>query len=266
MTDPRWLPTRLMTPDEVLDGIRDLIARATGEPWAEVAKAVGFDTPLKDFAARAGEGFDPGVIELYFETDDLPDEWWQKVEEFGTLRGLCFALAQFVEVPVIEPVVVLGKPSVRAGAFVTVRQLLANAGADVTDLRPSSPLLPYVWLWPDVFRWQLPRLAPGRVPEVVFLNFRLLRRVLGIMLGLFGVFAGLAVRKQFPVLGGLIVAVFVKVIVFDLLLAPWAARRRNWQVRFGDLYDFRDLVGVLVPAGDLPETKAPGRLALGVLG
>src|SRR5262249_20188254 len=122
----------------------------------------------------------------------------------------------------------------------------------VSRLRPSTPLIPYIWLWPEVFRWQLPRLAPGRVPEVRFLNRRLTRRILGIVFGIAGLMFGLWVAKGFPVLGGLLGAVFFKVLVFDLLLTPIAGRRRNWSVQFGGLYDFRDLVSVIL---NRPESK-----------
>jgi len=168
------------------------------------------------------------------------------VWEFGSVRGLCLALAQFVEVPVIEPVTVFGRPCPSAGAFLTVRALLARAGADVSDLRPSTPLLPYVWLWPGVFRWELPRMAPGRIPEVRFQNRRLTRRVLGAVVGFGGLVLSLWVAKHFPALGALLAGVFVKVFLLDLLRAPFAARTRNWSVEFGDLYDFRDLVAALL--------------------
>ncbi|HJZ57663.1 MAG TPA: hypothetical protein VKE74_22035, partial [Gemmataceae bacterium] len=80
----------------------------------------------------------------------------------------------------------------------------------------------------------------------------LTRRILGIVFGIAGLMFGLWVAKGFPVLGGLLGAVFFKVLVFDLLLTPIAARRRNWSVQFGGLYDFRDLVSVIL---NRPESK-----------
>ncbi len=243
MTLDRPVRTRPMTPEEVLDGLRDLLARTHLIPWEKAAPEVQFDHGLDELAAI--DGIDAAMVEQYFGTGPLPPEWWEKVAEFGTVRGLCHALARCAEVPVLEPVAVAGRPCLAAGAFAVVRSLLAKAGADVAELRPSSPLLPYVWLWPDVFRWQLPRLAPGRVPDVRFINHRLTRRVLGVLFGLGGALFGVWVAKPFPVLGGALAAVFAKLLVFDLILAPWAARRRNWSVRFGDLYDFRDLAAVI---------------------
>ena len=138
-----------------------------------------------------------------------------------------------------------------AGRLPTAEQLriaaiLDRAGADVSDLRPSSPQLPYLWLWPEVFRWQLPRMAPGRVPEVRFLNQRLARRVLGAVIGLAGLVFAFWVGRHFPALGALLAGAFVKLFLLDLLRAPLAARARNWSVEFGDLYDFRDLVAAML--------------------
>jgi hypothetical protein len=245
MTGHLPIHTRPMTPDEVLDGLRDILCRTTGQPWAVVVSELQLDTALLDLAVEE-VGFDPVWVELYFGTGPLSDEWWQRVWEFGTIRGLCMALAQFVEVPVIEPVTVLGRPSPSAGAFLTVRALLARAGADVSDLRPSTPLLPYLWLWPGVFRWELPRMAPGRIPEVRFQNRRLTRRVLGAVIGLGGLVFSFWVAKHFPAIGAVLAGVFVKVFLLDLLRTPFAARARNWSVEFGDLYDFRDLVAALL--------------------
>jgi len=244
MTWDRPIRTRPITPEEVLEGLRDLFARASGLPRERAEEFVRNDTELLDLVAV--DGLNPITVEMYFGTEHLSEEWWQRVVEFGTVGGLCHALARFVEVPAIEPMIVMGRPCPAAGAFLVVRRILADAGADVSDVRPSTPLLPYLWLWPDVFRWRLPRLAPGRVPDVRFLNQRLTRRILGVVLGVAGLMFGLWVSRGFPWLGGFIAALFVKVLVWDLLLTPIAARRRNWSVEFGDLYDFRDLVTVIL--------------------
>lgn len=243
MTWDRPIRTRRLAPAEVLAGLRDLFTRLTGLPPERAVEFVYPDADVLDLIAT--DGLDPAAVERYFGTGQLTEGWWKAVVEFGTVDGLCEALARCVEVPAVEPVAVAGRACHSAGAFLLVRRLLADAGADVSGLRPSTPLMPYVWLWPDVFRWQLPRVAPGRVPEVRFLNRRLTRRVLGVVLGLCGMLFGLWLARAFPWAGGLLVAVFLKVIVFDLLLTPMAVRRRNWSVQFGGLYDFRDLASTL---------------------
>jgi hypothetical protein len=231
------LRTRPLAPEEVLDGLRDLFVRGTGLPWEFAAEAIGFGTPLAELCC-GGDDSPETLIERYFGTGPLPPEWWERVDEFGTVGGLCHALARFVEVPVVEP----GK------AFEVVKALLTNAGADVSELRPGSPLLPYLWLWPDVFQWELPRLAPGRVPELRFRNRRLTRRLLGIVLGLVGLVFAYWVSRKFALAGGVMAAAFVKLFLIDLALTPLAARAHNWSVEFGTLTDFRELAAAI--AGD----------------
>ena len=59
---------------------------------------------------------------------------------------------------------VMGDCSPAAGAFLAVRRILRDEGVDVHDLRPSSPLKPYLReKWPAVVA-RLRRLAPGRLP------------------------------------------------------------------------------------------------------
>ncbi len=244
MTWDRPIRTRPITGFEVLEGLRDLLLRVRGLPREWVNELVRFDADLLDLAAT--DAIEPGVIEKYFGIEPLSNEWWEKVIEFGTVQGLCEALARFVEIPLIEPITLAGQRCPAAGAFLMVRQMLAEAGADVSELRPSTPLLPYLWLWPDVFRWRIPRLAPGRVPPVFFGNRRLTRRILGIVLGVAGFLFGLWVARGFPWLGGFLVALFLKLLVWDLLLMPMAARRKHWSVDFGELYDFRDLAMAMV--------------------
>jgi hypothetical protein len=247
MTGTVTLKTRPLSPEDVLEGLRDLYTRGTAAPWEMAVERVTFDAPLEELIFVQADDSDT-VIERYFGTGHLPPEWWERVYEFGTVGGLCHALAGFAVAPVVEPVTVYGHPDLKAGAFEVVKTLLGNAGADVSELRPSSPLLPYLWLWPDVFQWEVPRLAPGRVPELKFRNRRLARRLLGIFLGLVGLVFAYWVSRRFPVLGGLLAAAFVKLFLLDLALTPWAARTRNWSVDFGTLYDFRDLAAAI--AGD----------------
>ena len=233
--------TRRLTPAEVLAGVRDIVERYAPLVPGHGGGAVGFDTRLDDPILTLTEEFDGAVVERYFGVHPLPPEWWQRVFEFGTVGGLCHALAAFVEVPVVRPATVEGLTGMEGGAFAAVRRALERAGADTTDLWPDTPLAAYFWEWPDVFRWELPRLAPGRVPPLAFRNGRLGRRVLGVLLGGAVLVAGLALRKVLPVAGAVVVALAAKVLLLDLLLAPLAARRRNWAVEFGGLYDFADL-------------------------
>jgi hypothetical protein len=81
-----------------------------------------------------------------------------------TLGGLCDFIAQRATIPIIQPVRVMGDNSLAAGAFLTVRRIFADAGVDVSDLRPSSPVSPYFCTKLDAVLPRLMRAAPGCIP------------------------------------------------------------------------------------------------------
>src|SRR5262245_11951383 len=87
---------------------------------------------------------------------------WKKT----TMRSVCERIAAHAQAPVAEPITVFGDTSLSAGVFLAVRSLFAQSGADVSDLRPSSALSPYLSAhWQKVLP-ALIRLAPGRLPGV----------------------------------------------------------------------------------------------------
>ena len=79
------------------------------------------------------------------------------------------------------------------GVFLTVRSYLAQAGADVRDLAPSTLLAGYARRHVGVFLGPVARLAPGSLPRVRMhepihdaAEGALLLSVLGIIVGHFG--------------------------------------------------------------------------------
>lgn len=71
---------------------------------------------------------------------ELSDIWWKGWTNRHTVWDLCCDLAEQIEVPVIEPVKVLGRSCETAGAFLTLRHMLAAEGVDESRLAPSTPL------------------------------------------------------------------------------------------------------------------------------
>jgi hypothetical protein len=68
-------------------------------------------------------------------------DWWNQWESpTRTVRELCADLAARIEVPVSEPVTILGRSCETAGMFLMMKDVLANHGADVSNLAPSSPI------------------------------------------------------------------------------------------------------------------------------
>jgi hypothetical protein len=77
-----------------------------------------------------------------------------------------FIASQRLPVPRIEPVTVMGSTSLAAGVFLVIRKVLRDAGADVSDLRPSSPLKPYLMSHARPLVESLSKIAPGRLPPL----------------------------------------------------------------------------------------------------
>jgi hypothetical protein len=79
------------------------------------------------------------------------------------LRGVCKLLATKAQRPVVQPVRILGGNCASAGVFLAIRSLLVSVGAS-PDLRPSTPLKPFLQKWPKVFLKEVSRLVPGGLP------------------------------------------------------------------------------------------------------
>jgi len=117
-----------------------------------------------------------------------------RLGELDTFRDLCMALAAHRrsgtaaavtgtgappqdDLPGPEPVTILGRPCPEAGAFRSVRDILARSGADVSDLAPSSRLEPYLRAHARSFVVELGNRLPGRVPRLERDDVRSVRRV-----------------------------------------------------------------------------------------
>ena len=90
------------------------------------------------------------------------DQWFNVLEPARerTIRELCALLATQAHRPLVPPVQMLGCKCTTAGVFLAIRSLLVQAGAP-RDLRPSTPLAPFLQRWPEVFQQRISRLAPG---------------------------------------------------------------------------------------------------------
>jgi hypothetical protein len=100
---------------------------------------------------------------------ECPDAEWREVltpRRNKTLHGVCELIARHATRPRIRPACLLGARCETAGAFLTVRSLLHQAGADAAEIAPSTPLAAYTRRHPEVFVWQVSRLAPGALPPL----------------------------------------------------------------------------------------------------
>jgi hypothetical protein len=116
--------------------------------------------PWKGLAKAMNKGF--GV--------EIPLGAWREVLEPAkqrTVGGVCDLLAAHARLPRVRPAEVLGRTCVEAGVFLTVKSLLAEAGADVSEVAPSTELRLYARAYAGVFLGKVSMLAPGRLPGVV---------------------------------------------------------------------------------------------------
>lgn len=99
----------------------------------------------------------------------ISDSTWRNALEPSSsrkLRGVCELLAQHSKRSVVRPARLLGSTCDTAGAFLTVRSLLSDAGAQAEAIRPSTPLAPYARRFPHVFLTSMSVLSPGALPLV----------------------------------------------------------------------------------------------------
>ncbi|MCH7871471.1 MAG: hypothetical protein IID33_07200, partial [Planctomycetes bacterium] len=82
------------------------------------------------------------------------------------LRSVCELIASQAVVADIRPIRILGRECLAAGAFKAIRERLSAAGADVSDLRPSTSLSDFACRnFQEVYR-EFVRLAPRKIPEM----------------------------------------------------------------------------------------------------
>lgn len=161
MIGTRPVQYRQLTPDEVLAELK-LFCRNWGVTDADLAKYLRPEALLLEMAEKVEPEADWGDLEHRFGSK-LREEWWEAWTPNHTVGELCENLATGTRVPVLEPVTILGTRCETAGTFLTLRRMLADAGADVSELGPSSEVKPYLDAWPTVF--QRFRLATGgRLP------------------------------------------------------------------------------------------------------
>ena len=162
----------LATPEHILDGIR--------EEWRQSAlldgeKSGDVERQLPTFATTVYEWREDldlvgwralgRALNEQWGTSFSKDQWFSVLEPARekTLRGVCELLATQARRAVVPPAKMLGRECVSAGVFLAIRSLLIQAGAP-PDLRPSTPLGPFLQQWPEVFLRKITWLSPGGLP------------------------------------------------------------------------------------------------------
>lgn len=240
---PSAFATRQPTADEVFLMIRDYFVRVIGYTADEFDAKVSLQSPIENLGDLAP---DLDFADVFYAIE-MPLPAARSIDGLltasQTVREWCALLTPHMELPVVEPLVILGKPCRAGGAYLVVRELLAKAGADVSEVAPSTPLQDYVARWPRIFRYTVARLAPGVLPPVELRNPLLTFALLCDVLAVFW----------------LVVAPPSAVVYLGLAVLTWVAWRPPfWSARFGDLATFRDLA-VAVSGPALSSPRGPVR-------
>jgi hypothetical protein len=166
--------TKPATPDYVLSVIVDWHRQqceGLSDPEAEPAIKLTFESTVEDW--RMASDLLPwqelAQTMNSFWHIERSDAEWKKVlvpANEHRLGEVCDFIAQTARMEVLVPSGFLGATCNSAGAFRSVRSKLAAAGADVSQLRPSSPLEPYMRKYFDVFLNEILAMAPGSLPVI----------------------------------------------------------------------------------------------------
>ncbi|MFI4847673.1 MAG: hypothetical protein ACIAZJ_01125 [Gimesia chilikensis] len=178
---------------------------------------------------------------------DLTDDEWRKVltpERKKTLGGVCELIARHATVPVIREETFFGKPCRPASAFLTIRALLEEAGADVSEIAPSTDLSAYSYQYGRTFLYTIANLSPGTLPRPAIMNGDSYR---GADLSLLWMTATLPFALMFSLgIGSPWFLLIPGVFFLMYLLFRWELQRLGGkQLKFGELKTFRDLAELI---------------------
>ncbi len=165
--DPDFeIATRNVTPEYVLqvfqDWHRQACAMLEADPEFEVTFEstidewrVGYDlAEWKDFARAMND----------FWKIDVPLREWKECMTPPRRRrvvDVCELISRKALVPVIRPLRILDRDCFPGGAFLTIKALLKEAGADVERIGPSTMLSKYATRFTGVFLGEISSLVPS---------------------------------------------------------------------------------------------------------
>lgn len=98
---------------------------------------------------------------------DLPHSAWKQYLQWPRRRNvgvLCDFISQYALIEQIEPAEILGRSCLEAGVFRTIVSMLKHAGADISNLSPSTCVGSFIRDYSKVFYGDLGKIAPGAIP------------------------------------------------------------------------------------------------------
>jgi len=239
--DSTCLARHPATPEYVLEVIRDEYRQQLQfDPEAEPGVELKFETTVSEWRATCDLvawkplGKALGVKWDFAATDG---EWKHVLEpaEQKRLVDVCNFIASRATRSEILPSRLLGTTCHRGGTFLAIRAMLAESGADVHALRPSSPITPYINKYPDVFLGPISRLAPNVLPLIKVHNSSL-------KLGLYSIsYGGLILSFVFSSFSIFLLSVASVVTLLPIVFLPFVSVR----CEFPGIVTFRDLVEIV---------------------
>ncbi len=247
---------RQMNPDEVLAAIRwehrDWVAHDEADPDA----VIDYETTIEQWRDALLIDFESlralaEVLNDWFGTRFTKAQWRTVLSprRTKTLRGVCELISTQAVVPAIEPVRVLGRPCLSAGAFVVLRRLIANSGGDAKTVRPSALVDDFIGRsssWP----LELTKLAGDRLPPLKIVRharYPLYQACVWLLLiSCLGIVGGgtLVFRDMDP--GGIIPLASAAVFAVTLIVAAVVRRLSPPTIGFANLRTFRDLSHAII--------------------
>lgn len=98
---------------------------------------------------------------------DLPHSAWKQYLQWPRRRNvgvLCDFISQHALIEQIEPAEILGRSCLEAGVFRSIVSMLKRAGADISNLAPSTRVGTFIRDYNNVFFVDLGKIAPGAIP------------------------------------------------------------------------------------------------------
>jgi hypothetical protein len=246
MTDAGYLPgEEAATPEYVLAVFRDEHRQqcqydCAADPYVSLS----FATSVRDWRLACdlvGSRVLGRALNHMWKIECTGAEWRAVLRPEGerTLADVCRLIASRAHRARIRPVSTLGCDGKSAGAFLTVRALLQQAGAAAEAISPSTPLAGYTRTYFEVFLLQIARLAPGALPPV---RVRTPIYVLSVWMLAASILV-LIVGINISLLSGEHLLTIGSGVAFLLsyFLNRIASKLRSASVEFGDLRTFRDL-------------------------
>jgi hypothetical protein len=240
------------TPEYVLAVLRDWhqIAVAAGEADAI---SITYETSFHDWEDSFGvDWWGRGGLRKAINDSwciDIPSPEWKEFARVDrTLDDFCRLISKYARQPVLRPWKSIAGECLPAGAFLTVRAMLAKTGVGPGQITPSVSLAPYLSRQHTAFWLEFARAFPMRGPVPSFPHWVASFRQGTRLLGLPFLLATVVLAMVGPTASWMIPLGSLFVVALILWLLEW--RTVFWEFQDKSIVTFRDLAYCL--AGQVP--------------